>query len=60
MVGSYGSHLEIINNVPKGKVAYMFEKVDIAHAKRTVGQVGFIFGTMLSTLLAFGKESLNT
>ena len=38
--GNYNTRLEVISDVPKGKVVYMFEKVDLKKAKATVGKVG--------------------
>lgn len=52
--GNYNSRLEIISDVPKGKVVYMFEKVDLKRAKETVGKVACICGTVPNALLAFG------
>ena len=37
--GNYNTRLEVISDVPKGKVVYMFEKVDLKKAKATVGKV---------------------
>ncbi len=54
--GNYNSRLEIISDVPKGKVVYMFEKVDLKRAKETVGKVACICGTVPNALLAFGTE----
>lgn len=53
--GNYNTRLEVISDVPKGKVVYMFEKVDIQRAKDTVGQVATICGTVPNALLAFGS-----
>jgi hypothetical protein len=54
--GKYNSRLEIISDVPKGKVVYMFEQVDIKRAKETVGKVACIGGNMPTSVLAFGKK----
>ena len=54
--GNYNTRLDIISDVPKGKVVYMFEKVDIQKVKDTVGKVATICGTMPNALLAFGTE----
>jgi len=53
--GKYNTRLDIISDVPKGKVVYMFEQVDIKHVKETVGQVACICGNLPTSLLAFGK-----
>lgn len=52
--GNYTSRLEMISQVPKGKVTYMFEKVDIRKAKATVGKVACICGNLDTTLLNYG------
>ncbi|MBQ9031378.1 MAG: hypothetical protein IJ106_08010 [Parasporobacterium sp.] len=54
--GKYNTRLEIISDVPKGKVFYMFEQVDIRKAKETVGQVACIGGNFPTTLLISGKK----
>lgn len=52
--GNYNTRLETLCDVPKGKVIYMFEKVDLKRVKETVGKVACVCGTMPSSLLAFG------
>lgn len=54
--GNYNTRLDVISDVPKGKVVYMFEKVDIQKAKDTVGKVATICGTVPNSILAFGTE----
>lgn len=54
--GGYNSRLEIISDVPKGKVEYMFEKIDLKRAKETVGKVACIYGTMPNALLIYGTR----
>ncbi len=54
--GNYNTRLETISDVPKGKVVYMFEKVDIKRAKETVGKVACICGSVPNALLAFGTK----
>jgi hypothetical protein len=54
--GNYNTRLETISDVPKGKVVYMFENVDLQKAKNTVGKVATICGTVPNALLAFGTE----
>jgi hypothetical protein len=54
--GKYNTRLEVISDVPKGKVIYMFEEVDIVQAKKTVGQVACICGNLPTGLLAYGKK----
>jgi uroporphyrinogen-III decarboxylase len=52
--GNYTTRLEVISDVPKAKVTYCFEKVDIKRAKETVGKVACICGTVPTALLGFG------
>ncbi len=54
--GKYNRRLDIISEVPKGKVIYMFEEVDIVEAKKTVGQTACIAGNLPTALLAYGKK----
>ena len=52
--GNYSTRLDVISDVPKGKVTYCFEKVDIKRAKETVGKVACICGTVPTSLLCYG------
>ena len=52
--GKYNTRLETLRDVPKGKVVYLFEQVDIAKAKKVLGDVACICGNLSSTLLAHG------
>ena len=54
--GNYNTRLEVLSQVPKGKVVYMFEKVDIKKVKNTVGKVACICGNLPNALLAFGTK----
>lgn len=54
--GAYNHRLDIIADVPKGKVIYMFEDVDLAEAKRIVGQTSCICGNVPTPLLAYGSR----
>lgn len=54
--GNYSSRLEIISQIPKGKVTYCFEKVDIKRVKETVGKVACICGTFPTYLLNYGTR----
>lgn len=53
--GSYTTRLETIRDVPKGKVLYHFEKVDLKKAKEFLGDVACISGNVPNSLLAFGS-----
>ena len=55
--GRYNTRLEIISDVPKGKVTYCFEQVDIKRAKVTVGKVACICGNLSTTLLISGTPA---
>jgi uroporphyrinogen-III decarboxylase len=53
--GSYTMRLETISDVPKGKVLYHFEKVDLKKAKEILGDVACISGNVPNSLLATGS-----
>jgi len=51
--GNYNTRLEQLCDVPKGKVIYMFEKVDMKKVKETVGKVACICGNLPTATLMF-------
>lgn len=53
--GKYNTRLDILKDVPKGKVIYMFEQVDIAQAKKVLGDTACICGNLPTALLSYGK-----
>ncbi|RJR43976.1 MAG: hypothetical protein C4576_13720 [Desulfobacteraceae bacterium] len=53
--GSYTKRLETIRDVPKGKVLYHFETVDMQRAKEILGDVACISGNVPNSLLATGS-----
>ncbi|MCL2111669.1 MAG: hypothetical protein FWH32_05415 [Clostridiales bacterium] len=54
--GAYDTRLEVLAEVPKGKVIYMFEKVDIARAKKVLGDTACICGNFPTTSLNYGTK----
>jgi hypothetical protein len=52
--GSYNTRLEILSDVPKGKVVYAFESIDIKRVKETVGKTACVMGSVPTSVLAFG------
>ncbi len=54
--GPYNTRLDFLTDVPKGKVLYHFEKVDMKRAKETVGKVACISGNLSVANLEFGKK----
>ena len=52
--GDYTSRLDIIRDVPKGKVVYWLDRTDIAKAKEILGDVACIGGNVPPPLLAVG------
>jgi uroporphyrinogen-III decarboxylase len=52
--GGYNSRLEVIKDLPKGKVIWMFDQTDMAEAKRVVGATSCILGNMPLSLLSVG------
>lgn len=53
--GRYDTRLEVLREVPRGKVIYMFEQVDIARAKAALGDTACICGNLPTSLLLYGK-----
>jgi hypothetical protein len=53
--GGYNQRLEVISDVPKGKVVWWFDLTDMAQAKKTVGQVACIAGNVPLSLLCTGS-----
>ena len=49
--GGYNQRLEVICDVPKGKVVWWFDLTDMEQAKKTVGQVACIAGNVPLSLL---------
>ncbi len=54
--GKYDTRLEQLADVPKGKVVYHFETVDMKEAKRILGGTACIVGNLPIASLEFGKK----
>lgn len=54
--GRYQSRIEQLADVPKGKVLYHFETVDMKDAKRILGNVACISGNLPIALMEYGKK----
>lgn len=52
--GNYFTRLEVLREVPKGKVVYFFEKQDMVQAKKVLGDVACVAGNFDVNLLAYG------
>ena len=52
--GAYNTRLEIIRDLPKGKVLWYFDKTDMAKAKEILGDIACIGGNMPIDLLSVG------
>jgi len=52
--GGFDSRLEVIRDLPKGKTAWLFDRIDIARAKEMLGDIACIGGTMPIALLTMG------
>ncbi|UCF73839.1 MAG: uroporphyrinogen decarboxylase [Deltaproteobacteria bacterium] len=52
--GGYNSRLEIIRDLPKGKVIWWLDRTDMAKAKEVLGDVACIGGNLPPGLLAVG------
>lgn len=54
MEGGYNSRLEIVRDLPRGKVIYWLDHTDMAKAKKILGDVGCLGGNVPPALLATG------
>lgn len=54
--GKYHTRLEVIADVPKGKVIYCFENTDFVKAKRVLGDIACIAGGMPTPYLMSGDK----
>ena len=52
--GAYNDRLEVISDIPKGKVVWWFDRTDMKRAKNTVGQVACLAGNVPLDLLCTG------
>jgi hypothetical protein len=52
--GGYNQRLEVISDLPKGKVVWWFDATDMVRAKETVGKMSCIAGNVPLTLLCAG------
>jgi hypothetical protein len=56
--GGYNSRLEIVRDLPKGKVIYWLDRTDMVKAKKILGDVGCIGGNVPPDLLAVGTPEM--
>ena len=54
--GRYNTRLEQLADVPKGKVLYHFETVDMKEAKRILGGTACICGNLPVVMMEYGKK----
>ena len=54
--GGYNSRLEIINDLPKGKVIWHFDRTDMTRAKEVLGDTACIMGNVPISLLITGNK----
>jgi len=54
--GGYNSRLEVIKDLPKGKVVWHFDKTDMFRAKEVLGDTACIMGNIPSSLLFYGSH----
>jgi len=52
--GSWGSRLEIIQDIPKGKTMWMVDQSDMAKTKETLGKNACLIGNVSSSMLRLG------
>lgn len=53
--GGYNTRLEIIKDLPKGKVIWHFDQTDMTRAKEILGDYACIMGNIPSSLLVTGR-----
>jgi len=53
--GFWGSRLEVIQDVPKGKTVWMVDQTDMAKAKETLGKNACLLGNVSSAMLSLGS-----
>ena len=53
--GGYNTRLEIIKDLPKGKVIWHFDQTDMTRAKKILGDNACIMGNIPTSLLVTGK-----
>lgn len=54
--GKYNTRLQQLADVPKGKVIYHFEDVDMKEAKRILGGTACIMGNLPVAMVEYGKK----
>lgn len=52
--GHWGSRLEVIQDIPRAKTAWMIDQSDIAKVKKTLGQNACLIGNLPSSMLKLG------
>ncbi|MBP1742546.1 MAG: hypothetical protein H6Q48_4839 [Deltaproteobacteria bacterium] len=52
--GHWGSRLEIIQDIPRGKTMWMVDQTDMAQAKQTLGKNACLIGNVSSSMLKLG------
>jgi hypothetical protein len=55
--GSYNSRLEIIRDLPKGKVVWRFDRTDMTRAKEVLGDRACIYGNVPTAILSTGTTN---
>lgn len=58
--GRYGTRLEVIRDLPKGKTIWHFDQTDMARAKEVLGDVACIKGNVPLTLMQTGTPEAVT
>jgi hypothetical protein len=53
--GSYNTRLELVNEFPRGAVTWLFDRTDMAKAKRILGKTCSLEGNVPSSLLVAGS-----
>jgi len=53
--GGYNSRLEVIQDLPKGKTAWLFDQTDMAKAKKALDGIACVMGNMPMDLMTVGS-----
>ena len=53
--GGYNKRLDLIQDLPRGKVLWLFDQTDIVNARKMLGDVACIMGNVPLSLLCTGK-----
>jgi uroporphyrinogen-III decarboxylase len=53
--GHWGTRLEVLQDIPKGKTVWMVDQSDMEEVKKTIGKKACLVGNVSSSMLSLGK-----